>query len=201
MEENRMVEAKKYNVVYADPPWRYDFSKSDSREIEGQYHTMSLQEICALNIPTDENAVLYLWATAPKMLEAFEVMKAWGFEYKTHAVWDKETIGMGYWFRGQHEILMVGVKGQVSPPEPSKRIGSVIRSKKNNKHSAKPVSIREQIKQWFPDAKRLELFARSREGFFPDYEYEGWDVYGNQVNNSIVLTPSSPSSNGTMKIK
>lgn len=56
--------------------------------------------------PSEDNAVLYLWATAPKLLEALEVMRAWGFKYKTQAVWDKSWVGMGYWFRGQHEILL-----------------------------------------------------------------------------------------------
>ena len=92
-----------FEVVYADPPWRYDFSKSDSREIENQYPTMTVDEICALKIPSAKNSVLYLWATAPKLREALQVMAAWGFEYKSHGIWDKEIIGMGYWFRGQHE--------------------------------------------------------------------------------------------------
>ena len=96
---------KKYNIIYADPPWRYDFSKSNNRKIENQYPTMTVDEICNLPIPTSKNAVLYLWATAPKLLEALKVMKAWGFEYKTNAVWDKDAIGMGFWFRGQHELL------------------------------------------------------------------------------------------------
>jgi len=104
---------KKYQVIYADPPWRYSFSKSKSRKIENQYPTMSVEEICAMDIPSDDNAVLYLWATSPKLLEAIKVMEAWGFTYKTHAIWDKEKVGMGYWFRGQHEILMVGVKRQI----------------------------------------------------------------------------------------
>lgn len=77
---------------------------------------MELEEIKTLSIPSADNAVLFLWATAPKLKEALEVMEAWGFEYRTNAVWDKEIIGMGYWFRGQHELLLVGVKGEFSPP-------------------------------------------------------------------------------------
>ena len=93
----------KYQIIYADPPWRYDFSKSNSRKIENNYPTMELEEIKDFLIPADRNAVLYLWATAPKLKEALSVMESWGFTYKTHAIWDKEIIGMGYWFRGQHE--------------------------------------------------------------------------------------------------
>src|SRR5208282_644580 len=130
-----------YSVIYADPPWRYDFSKSGSRKIENQYPTMAVEEICALTIPAADNAVLYLWATAPKLLWALAVMKAWGFTYKTQAVWDKEIAGMGYWFRGQHEILLVGTKGRFSPPPQAERVSSVIRERRS-KHSKKPAGVR-----------------------------------------------------------
>src|SRR3990170_4080212 len=99
---------KQYDIIYADPPWRYEHPISNSRRIENQYPTMSLNEIKALNIPTKDNSVLFLWATAPKLEESLEVVKAWGFTYRTHLIWDKRTIGMGYWFRNQHELLLVG---------------------------------------------------------------------------------------------
>ena len=169
---------KKYDVIYADPAWRYDFSKSNSREIENQYPTMTIEEICALKVPAKENAVLYMWATAPKLLEAIKVLNAWGFEYKTQAVWDKEIIGMGYWFRGQHEILIVATKGKFSPPEQPLRISSVIREKRT-KHSKKPIYVRDMIEQWFPNAERLEMFART--------SGENWDVWGNEVDSDVVL--------------
>lgn len=121
---------KKYQVIYSDPPWRYDFSKSDSRKIENQYPTMTVEEICKMEVPIDDNAVLFLWATAPKLEEALLVMKAWKFSYRSQAIWDKEKVGLGYWFRGQHEILLVGVKGKMHPPKPKLRISSVIREKK-----------------------------------------------------------------------
>ena len=126
---------RKYQIIYADPPWRYDFSPSHSREIENQYLTMDFEEIKSLNIPFDKNGcILYLWATAPKLLEALDVMNAWGFKYKSQAIWDKKNIGMGYWFRGQHEILLVGTIGSISPPPNSLRISS-IKSIKRGKHS------------------------------------------------------------------
>jgi len=81
-----------YNVIYADPPWKYDFSETTTREIENQYSTMSLDEIKAIPIPADENSVLFLWATAPKLLEAIEVMQAWGYQYKSNAVWDRKSL-------------------------------------------------------------------------------------------------------------
>ena len=166
-------------IIYADPPWRYNFSKSNSREIENQYQTMTLTDIKNLDIPTEDNAVLYLWATAPKLLEALEVMRAWGFEYKTQMIWDKEIIGMGYWFRGQHELLLVGVKGNFSPPPQSLRVSSVYKERRT-KHSKKPNRIRELIAEWYPDKTKVELFAREKT--------EGWDVWGNEVESDIDLS-------------
>ena len=171
-------ERKKYQIIYADPPWRYDFSNTKNREIENKYPTMDLKDIKRLKIPSDDNAVLYLWATAPKLLEALEVMLAWGFTYKTQAIWDKEIIGMGYWFRGQHEILLVGTKGKVSPPIPSERISSIYREKRT-KHSKKPMAIRAIITKSFPaDWNRLEMFAREKTS-------PSWDVWGNEVESDI----------------
>lgn len=161
-----------FQVVYADPPWRYSFSKSDNRKIENQYPTMSITEICSLQVPSATNSVLYLWTTSPKLIEGLKVMESWGFTYKTQAVWDKEKIGMGYWFRGQHEILLVGTKGKFSPPEQRLRTGSVYRFKRG-KHSKKPDEIRLLIDKWFPASTKLELFCR-----FPA---EGWSVWGNDV--------------------
>lgn len=160
----------RYGVLYADPPWRYDFSETDSRKIENKYPTMELEDICDLKVPRGDNAILFLWATAPKLIEALRVMEAWGFEYKTNAVWDKQLIGMGYWFRGQHELLLVGTRGEVKPPEETTRISSVI-SEKRGKHSKKPDSIYSMIESYYPNAKYLELFARNKR--------TGWDSWGN----------------------
>ena len=167
-----------YDVIYADPPWQYSFSRSDSRKIENQYPTMKVGEICEMNIPANKDCVLYLWATAPKLLEALAVMEAWGFKYKTQAVWDKGKIGMGYWFRGQHELLLVGVRGKVSPPTQALRTSSVYQFKRG-KHSKKPDEIRDLIGSWFPEANKLEMFCRT--------PAEGWAVFGNEVTESIVI--------------
>jgi len=160
-----------YNVIYADPPWKYDFSETTTREIENQYSTMSLDEIKAIPIPADENSVLFLWATAPKLLEAIEVMQAWGYQYKSNAVWDKKIIGLGYWFRGQHELLLVGTKGHFSPPAQELRISSVIESKRT-KHSKKPDLIYETLEKMFPAGKFLEMFARDSR--------DKWTSWGNE---------------------
>lgn len=117
-------EMKQYGLIYADPPWRYD-QATPSRRIENHYPTMATEEICALPVPAAKDAVLYLWATTAKLEDAFAVMKAWGFAYKSSMVWDKMKEGMGYWFRGQHEFLLVGVRGggQTSHAGASYQIG------------------------------------------------------------------------------
>jgi N6-adenosine-specific RNA methylase IME4 len=170
-----------YDLILADPPWKYSFSHSSTRKIENHYPTMTVSEIKALGpkLPVTDNALLYLWATAPKLLEALAVMEAWGFTYKTHGIWDKEIIGMGYWFRGQHEIILVGTKGKYSPPEPKFRISSILREKRS-RHSSKPVSFHIWIEKAFPDAKKLELFARERR--------QNWDIWGDEVKSDITLT-------------
>jgi len=166
--------SKKYSVIYADPAWRYDFAKDSKDEIENHYPTMSVEEICNLPVSkiAGDDCVLYMWATAPKLLEAIEVIKAWGFTYKTHAMWDKQKIGMGYWFRGQHELLMVATKGNIPAPKPENRYSSVF-SYPRGKHSAKPHEFYEVIENAFPVVDKVELFARNKR--------EGWDSWGNQA--------------------
>ncbi len=143
---------------------------------------MKLEDIKNLQIPADENCVLYLWTTAPKLEEGIEVLRSWGFDYRSCMVWDKEIIGMGYWFRGQHEILLIGVKGKVSPPKSKLRVSSVLRSKRAN-HSDKPDIVRNWIEQWYPSVNRLEMFARDHTPLFK----KEWDVWGNEVESDIKL--------------
>jgi len=161
-----------YDVLYADPPWQYAFAETENRAIENQYPTMTLDEIKSLSIPAEDNAVLLMWATAPKLQDAFEVIEAWGFVYKTCAVWDKGIIGTGYWFRGQHEILLIGVKGNFSPPPPELRTSSVY-SERRTQHSKKPDYYYDMIEKMFPNRKYIELFARQQYS-------EKWAAWGNQ---------------------
>jgi N6-adenosine-specific RNA methylase IME4 len=158
-------------LVLADPPWQYSFSKSDSRNIEGKYPTQTLEQIIANKPETQADCILLLWATAPKLVEALAVIVGWGFKYKTHAVWDKRKIGMGYWFRGQHELLLVGTKGKPALPEPEKRVSSIF-VEPRGVHSAKPEIVRQWIESAFTDLKKLEMYARQKR--------EGWLSWGNE---------------------
>lgn len=158
-------------LVLADPPWRYDFAQSDSRQIENQYPSATVDEIIGHRPETNPDCVLLLWATVAKLKEAIEVLEGWGFEYKTHAVWDKEKIGMGYWFRGQHELLLVGTKGKASPPDESNRVSSVFRETRGQ-HSEKPRCVYEWVDRAFPTLKKLEMYCRNPR--------PGWLVFGNE---------------------
>lgn len=172
-----LTSEKKYSVIYADPPWRYDYTETESRAIENQYPTMSIEEICAMpisNIATDD-CVLFMWATSPKLLESFKVLESWGFTYKTCAVWDKEVIGMGYYFRQQHELLLVATKGNLPTPLPENRPSSVLRERRGV-HSSKPESMREIIEKMYPELDKIELFCRDPKA--------GWDVWGNQSSGT-----------------
>lgn len=166
--------AERYPVIYADPPWRYEYIETESRAIENQYPTMTLDEIKALDLDAIalDDCVLFMWATSPKLAEAFEVLRAWGFEYRTCAVWDKQKIGMGYYFRQQHELLLVAVRGQPMTPAPANRPSSVL-SFPRGEHSAKPVEVYELIEAMYPELPKLEMFCRSPR--------DGWGAWGNQA--------------------
>jgi len=161
-----------FNVIYADPPWRYQFSPTYSREIEKNYPTMELEDIRSIQIPTPKDAILFLWATSPKLEEALSVLNSWGFEYRTSMVWVKDRIGMGYYFRAQHELILIGRKGKMPPPEESNRPSSVIVSPRRD-HSQKPDEIYEMIEKMYPSGSYLELFSRD--------ERENWTMWGNEA--------------------
>lgn len=161
-----------YEVVYADPPWRYQFAKGYGREVERHYPTMESAEIQALPVPVAKSAALYLWTTAPQLAEGLKVVEAWGFEYKTCAVWDKATMGLGNWFRIRHELLLVGSRGGFSPPPVEVREESIY-TQRRGEHSEKPDWYRRYIEQAHPEARRIEVFAREA--------CPGWDAWGNEV--------------------
>lgn len=161
-----------FPVLYVDPPWRYDYAEDPGRQIENHYPTMSLDEIKALKVPSADDSVLFLWATSPKLVEALDVMCAWGFEYRTCMVWVKDRIGMGYYARQQHEVLLIGKRGALPVPDPEDRPSSVIQAPRGE-HSAKPDRVYELIESMYPLREKCEMFQRrSREGWY------GW---GNQV--------------------
>jgi len=172
---------KKYNIIYADPPWTYKVwtAKGGHKSASAHYNTMQLEDICQLPVweITDNNCILFLWATYPNILEAFEVIKAWGFEYKTVGfTWVKmysngnPVCGLGYWTRSNAEICLIATKGK--PKRVNKGVYQIVFSKQEG-HSKKPAEVRNRIVQLMGDLPRIELFARQKT--------HGWDVWGNEV--------------------
>lgn len=166
----------KYSVIYADPPWSFKtFSETGKdKSAEMHYPTMTIEDIYDLPVGdiAENNSVLFMWATAPMLPEAIQTMKVWGFTYKSQMIWVKDRIATGYWFRNQHEILLVGTRGQVIAPAPGSQFPSVITAPVTT-HSKKPEEFYRVIENYFPSVTKVELFARNGR--------EGWSAWGNQA--------------------
>jgi len=179
---------KTYQIIYADPPWSYN-DKRNGKKMSGgatnHYPTMSIEDIKWLPVPdlADQNCMLFLWATFPNLVEALDVIKHWGFTYKTLGFsWIKTNkdgspfFGIGYYTKSNCEVCLIGVKGK--PIKVSDFVSSVLISPREE-HSKKPDVTREKIIQLCGDIPRVELFARQKT--------EGWDVWGNEVPNDVDL--------------
>jgi len=168
---------KRYGVIYADPEWQFKFRSERGKtnsSADNHYDTSPLDEIKRRNVPSISapDCALFLWATVPMLTQCLDVMKAWGFEYKSSCTWIKNKAGTGYWFRNQHELLLLGTIGAPPAPAPGQQWSSVIEHPVG-KHSAKPSKFYEMIEAYFPTLPKIELNARSRR--------KGWDAWGNEV--------------------
>lgn len=175
-EDNPDFPTGKYRVIYADPPWDYGNTMPlvSFGEQADHYPPMSMEDICAMDVAgiADDDAVLFLWVTSPILEESFEVVKAWGFQYKASFVWDKQKHVMGHYNSVRHELLLVCVRGSCQP-DVQKLFDSVI-SEERTEHSRKPEVFRQIIDTIYPYGKRIELFARR--------PIEGWEAYGNEIS-------------------
>lgn len=184
---------KKYNIIYADPPWKYtqDKKSKNFRAVTSQYYeTMTTEDICNLPIQqiSKDDSILFLWATFPQIEEALKVIEAWGFKYKTCGfVWVKKNKdnktnawGMGFYTRSNAEICLIGVKPKSSPTKliKSHAVHQIIESVRL-RHSEKPNEVREKIVELCGDLPRIELFSREK--------VSGWDCWGNEVDCDIDL--------------
>jgi N6-adenosine-specific RNA methylase IME4/5-carboxymethyl-2-hydroxymuconate isomerase len=168
---------KKYNIIYADPPWCYQNDRCKSANMH--YKVMSIEDICALpvkNIAAD-NCILFLWVTHPILPDAFNVIKSWGFHYSTCGFcWVKKNkkgddfYGLGNWTRANSELCLLATKGVV--PRLDKGISQIVESAVEE-HSKKPDVVRDLIIRLVGDLPKIELFARQAP--------IGWDVWGNEV--------------------
>ena len=160
-----------FNVIYADPAWEYSNS-GISGAAENHYPTISTDKICEIKVPSANNSVLFLWATNPLLEDALRVCNAWGFQYKTNMVWVKEKAGQGFYVKGQHELLLICIKGNFRPDD-SLYIRSVVNAPREE-HSKKPEKFYEIIETLYPKGKYLELFARNNR--------KGWESWGNELS-------------------
>jgi len=184
---------RKYNIIYADPPWHFqgNYGKVGNSKLSGfgaelRYNLMDDDGLLSLPIFTlaDTNCALFLWAVSSRLDFAIQVMKTWGFDYKTVAFnWIKiarksgiPNCRLGYWTLGGSELCLLGVKGKMKPIKHN--IRQVIMHHRLG-HSVKPPIFRDKIVELFGLLPRIELFARQKT--------EGWDVWGNEVESDIEL--------------
>ena len=179
---------KKYNIIYADPPWAYrqSGSKTNSRGMAKQhYSTMETTEISKLNIQdiSNDETILFMWATFPNIDQAIKVISDWGFTYKTAAfVWVKKNKkatdtnfwGMGAYTRANAEVCLLAISKNTKAKQvvKSNAVHQIVESPVE-KHSKKPDIVRDKIVELVGDLPRIELFARETA--------EGWDSWGNEV--------------------
>lgn len=170
---------KKYDIIYADPPWRYNDRRCNGA-CENHYETMKIKDICDLPVKNlcSDNCVMFLWTTYPMLQEAFKLIESWGFKYKTIGFqWIKQNksgngyfFGLGRWTRDNSECCLIATKGK--PKRINNSVSQLIVSP-IQPHSKKPDETREKIVELMGDLSRIELFARQ--------STKGWDVWGNEV--------------------
>jgi len=178
----------KYQIIYADPPWDYkgqtQHNGKGGRDTGGaliHYETLKLKELKKLNISeiTDENCILFLWATSPHLDQAIELMKAWGFKWATVGfVWDKVRVNPGFYTMSQCELCLIGKKGKIPTPRGKRNIRQLVKFPRE-KHSQKPEVVRHRINQMFPNQNKIELFSRRK--------VPGWDHWGKEINSDIKI--------------
>jgi len=194
------LEPGAYDVVVADPPWRfatYSPKGKEKKSAERHYDTMTLEDIKALPVGdlATPDCALFLWATAPMLREALAVMDSWGFEYKSHGIWGKVTVkgrlafGTGYRIRNSHEIWLIGTRGN---PKNTKGERSLLMAPLRD-HSRKPDEFYTLVERWMPNARRADLFSRqTRPNFeswgFERHKFDGSPPAHNQGEDQCCLT-------------
>jgi N6-adenosine-specific RNA methylase IME4 len=178
---SEMLPEGKNCVINADPAWRFKTWSDKGKTMtsaENHYATSDLKEIMSLDIDriAADDRVLFLWATVPMLPEALEVMGAWGFRYVTNFCWVKHKAGTGYWNRNKHELLLVGVRGNIPAPVFGTQWESVITADVR-RHSAKPEKFLEMIEAYFPHLPKIQLYRRGP-------ARPGWSAWGAEAENT-----------------
>jgi len=167
---------KKFRIIYADPCWSYN-DKQNTEKLGGaakHYDTMSIRELSELPVKNiiEDNAVLFLWVTSPLLEESFEVIKGWGFKYKTSFIWDKVDHNMGHYNSVRHEFLLIATKGSCTPD--NKVLYNSVQRIVRTEHSAKPKEFMNIIDDLYVYGDRLEMFAREK-------HKDSWLYWGNEA--------------------
>jgi N6-adenosine-specific RNA methylase IME4 len=169
---------KRYPVVYCDPPWRLvTYSENGlDRAADNHYPTMDLDAIKALDINSiaADDCVLFMWVTGPFLAHGIDVLRCWGFEYKSRFVWDKEVHGNGYWVLDDAEELLIATRGDVPCPAMGDKKFAAMQRERKTRHSAKPERFAKIIESYFPTSPKIELNRRGA-------PRDGWDAWGNEA--------------------
>lgn len=173
---------KKYNIIYADPPWSYqNWCDKKHGAAVAHYPTMKQRDIEALPVGqlAEKDCILFMWATFPKLQEALDTIKAWGFTYKTIGFcWVKRNKcgswfkGVGFYTKSNSEVCLIATRGKAPKASRHHSVGQIIETVREI-HSKKPDVVRDKIVEFCGDLPRIELFARSAA--------EGWDCWGNEA--------------------
>ena len=188
---------KKYQIIYADPPWHFKSGIRSSKKVNGKYLYYTPDTTCGVSYPTlsgeqikelpvkelaDDNCILFLWTTETALPLALEVIKSWGFTYKNIGfIWNKkersgkQVCFYGSWTMRGSEICLLATRGKIHKYIKSFKVRQLVEAIRDRKvHSRKPDEVRNRIVQLMGDLPRIELFAREK--------VEGWDCWGNEVD-------------------
>lgn len=188
---------KKYQVIYADPPWDYGGKMQyDKSIIKGEnigferkifissanfkYPTLKLKQLKELDVNSiaDDDCILFMWTTGPQMANSIELGEAWGFEYKTMAfVWDKLVHNPGRYTLSQTEFVLAFKKGRFPQPRGARNVKQML-ARRRGKHSEKPLEVIDGITKMFPEQDKIELFARNN--------FNGWGNWGLEIPDSKI---------------
>jgi N6-adenosine-specific RNA methylase IME4 len=177
-----------FGVLYVDPPWRdivYSRDTGSDRAADNHYPTMPLDELKALHLPAAKHCVLFLWTTISQLYNAMQLLEAWGFTYKSAHIWAKPKIGTGRLVRDNAELLLWATCGKPVAPAPGTQLPCLLEAPQG-RHSEKPEVFAEHIEKLFPNALKLEMFARGE-------PRPGWQLWGNEAVEADPEAPVSAS--------
>ena len=187
-EVDSVTNSKKYQIIYADPPWDYKGQKQHtgsggptSGGATSHYKCLKLWQLKALPVSdlAAKDCLLFMWVTSPHLDQGIDLLKSWGFQYCTVGfVWDKERVNPGFYTMSQHELCLIGKKGKIPQPRGARNVRQLVKSLRK-KHSEKPHEVRERIVEMFPSQTKIELFAR--------HKVSGWDSHGDETDSDVVF--------------